>query len=99
MEGPIRQLIDAKKAGKLENLMRHQHIEIAKVIEMLYKERSIANKEAFLKKSYPSLYLYVMQKSKNYLKFQKYKETCEDCKIGNSLNYSYYVHGKFLPWI
>jgi len=34
-----------------------------------------------------------------HLKLRKYIDTCEDCKIGDATNYSYYAHGKFLPWI
>ena len=85
---------------KLENLMRYQHIELRQVFDLLYTKKSIVDKKDFLKGNYPSLYLYVMNKNKMHLELQKYRDTCEEFKIGgDATNYSFYVHGKFLPWI
>ena len=69
---------------------------------MVWEINSLENKHEqyqFLKQSYPNVFAYTLTKLGRLDLIKKFKKECKDCKHGNGMRYSQYIHGYWLPWL
>ena len=91
-------LRDSATNGYLQEVTRHQVVDIDDVFLQLKEMNSSRERIEIFKKKYPCLYIFILSSNRKRVALTRYMEECKK-EEDDFLNYTLYIHGYLLPWL
>ena len=92
----FQRILNLATEEEVQALGKHQHIDMRTVIEKLESIEGKEEKLKFLQLRYPSLSIFVMEKTGMDAALSDYTQKCRGYE-SDAINFSLYIHGYLIP--